>query len=61
MKSQRDCSCPDTFRGSFEIRVSNGAVGSSTYQDVRDDATEILEGLLTVEGVIEQIQDGLNQ
>eukprot|EP00956_Cyclotella_meneghiniana_P006391 scaffold8372_cov76-Cyclotella_meneghiniana.AAC.7 len=40
------------------IRVRNGAVDSPTYQDGRDNDIDILEGLLTVEGVIEQIQDG---
>ena len=34
---------------------------SATYDDGGDVTTEILEGLPTVEGVMDQIQDGLNQ
>ena len=61
MKLERDCFCPDTFRGPFEIRVRNGGVDSATYDDGGDVTTDILEGLPTVEGVMDQIQDGLNQ
>ena len=61
MKLERVCYCFGTYRGPFNIQVVNGAVDSATYEDGTEVNDNILSGLLTVEGVMDRIQDGLNR
>ena len=61
MKLERVCYCLGTYRGPFNIHVVNGAVDSATYEDGTEVNDDILSGLLTVEGVMDRIQDALNR
>lgn len=61
MKFERLCFCPDNYRGPFELEVRGGAVTSATYTDGTAVDSEILGMLLTVEGVMDEIQKGLDR
>jgi hypothetical protein len=65
MTLERICFCPQSYRGPFSMRVRNGAVVSATYlsDNLRESTVdpELLEGLLTVDGVFDDIQKSLDQ
>lgn len=61
MKFERVCFCPDNYRGPFELAVRGGAVTTATYTDGTAVDSEMLGMLLTVEGVMDEIQKGLDR
>jgi len=63
MTFERMCYCTETYRGPFDIQVRDGNVYSAIYTDtkIKVTDTDILQGLLTVEGVMDQIQRGLDE
>lgn len=63
MTFERICYCTENFRGPFDVQVRNGNVYSVIYTDTKIEVidTDILDGLLTVEGVMDQIQRGLDK
>lgn len=65
MTLERICFCPESYRGPFSIRVRNGQVISATYlnDNMRESTVnpDLLGGLLTVDGVFDDIQKALDR
>jgi hypothetical protein len=61
MEFERVCFCPDNYRGPFVLQVRGGEVESATYTDGSAVDDQLITGLLTVEGVMDEIQIGLDR
>lgn len=65
MTLERICFCREDYRGPFVMRVRNGEIQSATYlsDTVRESSVnpDLLNGLLTVDGVFGQIQNALDR
>ncbi|KAL3795939.1 hypothetical protein HJC23_002210 [Cyclotella cryptica] len=65
MSFERICFCPEQWRGPFAMRVRSGKVESATYlsESMRESSVDpdLLRGLLTVDGVFNEIQKGLDR
>jgi hypothetical protein len=65
MTLERICFCPESYRGPFSIRVRNGEVQSATYlsETMMSSSVnpDLLQGLLTVDGVFDEIQKDLDR
>ncbi|KAL7519981.1 hypothetical protein ACHAWX_004737 [Stephanocyclus meneghinianus] len=65
MSFERICFCPEQWRGPFAMRVRDGNVQSATYtsEAMRESTVDpdMLRGLLTVDGVLDKIQQGLDR
>lgn len=65
MTFERICFCPQSYRGPFSVRVRNGQVVSATClsDNLRESTVdpELLKGLLTVDGVFDDIQKSLDR
>jgi hypothetical protein len=65
MSFERICFCPEQWRGPFAMRVRDGNVESATYlsESMRESTVDpdMLTGLLTVDGVFDRIQGGLDR
>jgi hypothetical protein len=64
MTYEKSCFCPEEWRGPFRLQVRNGQVETATYtsESLRSTTVDpdVLTSLPTVEGIFDNIQNGLD-